>query len=196
MIIDEAHGTGVYGPRGRGVAELLNVEDRVAIRIGTLSKAVGSLGGFVTGPSSLIDWLWNKARTGVFSTALPPSACAAACAAIDLIVDEPHRRVELLQRSRRFRDLLQQNDVAVESHVAGPIVPIIVGEPDRTVETARALENCGFLVGAIRPPSVPEGTSRLRISLSYAHQEDDLTRLAKTLAEVLGKRLRHRESGK
>ena len=196
VIVDEAHGTGVYGQCGRGVAEWLNVEDRVAVRIGTLSKAVGSLGGFVTGSPSLIDWLWNRARTGVFSTALPPSACAAACAAINVIVDEPHRRVELLQRSRRFRDLLQQSNIAIRSHDVGPIVPILIGEPDRTVEAARELENRGFLVGAIRPPTVPEGTSRLRISLSYSHQEDDLVRLAKTLAEVLGKGLCHQESGK
>ena len=92
MIVDEAHGTGVFGDRGRGVVELLGVEERIAVRIGTLSKAVGAIGGFVTGSRALIDFLWNKARTQVYSTSLPPAVCAAAAEAIRIIKNEPERQ--------------------------------------------------------------------------------------------------------
>lgn len=95
VLVDEAHGTGVFGKYGRGVCEELEVENRVAVRVGTLSKAVGTLGGFVAGPQTLIDWLWNKARPQVFSTALPPAVCAAATAAIEIIQAEPERRAKL-----------------------------------------------------------------------------------------------------
>ncbi len=183
LIIDEAHATGVFGAHGRGLAEELGVEDRVAVRVGTLSKAVGSLGGFVAGPQPLIDWLWNRARTQMFSTALPPASCAAACAAIDIIEQEPERRAHLRNMADRLRKRLVERGLPVCPGGIGPVIPLILGSPDAAVEISMKLEQQGLLVPAIRPPSVPEGTSRLRISLSAAHREEEINRLADALVE-------------
>ncbi len=187
LIVDEAHGTGVFGPTGRGVCELMHVEDRVAVRIGTLSKALGCLGGFVTGPQVLIDYLWNTARTQMFSTALPAAVCAAAVAAIDIVDEQPQRVTELQSRSDRFRQLLAANNIAVATSVCGPIIPIIIGDATRTMAIAEQLEERGFLVGAIRPPTVPQGTARLRVTITLAHDDAALTELATALAEAVGK---------
>ena len=191
LVIDEAHGTGVWGESGRGLAEACGLEDRVTVRIGTLSKAVGTLGGFVTGSSTLIDWLWNRVRTQIYSTALPPSMCAAACAALDIIQQEPERRRALFQRSDFLRnELSQRADVTVPPS-AGPIIPVLLGDPDRMMRIASGLKEAGFLVGAIRPPTVPEGTSRLRVSVTYAHEQGDLERFLKAFDGSLA---RNRES--
>jgi 8-amino-7-oxononanoate synthase len=185
LVVDEAHATGVFGENGRGVAEHLGVEHRVTVLVGTLSKAIGALGGFVVGPQPLIDWLWNRARTQIYSTALPPCLCAAAAAAVDMIQAEPGRRRNLLQRSGEFRRQIADLGIESVANSTGPIVPIILQTPGRAVQTARQLEDEGFLVAAIRPPTVPEGTSRLRISLTSAHQPADLERLAAALAHIL-----------
>jgi 8-amino-7-oxononanoate synthase len=181
VIIDEAHATGVFGPRGRGVCELLGVEDRVALRIGTLSKAIGSIGGFVTGRRHAIDWLWNRARTQIFSTAAPPAACAAACAALDVIASEPGRREKLLQLSQRLRRGIESLSLKTISGGVGPIVPLLLGESETALDWAQCMENNGFLVGAIRPPSVPAGTSRLRIGVMATHETEDIDRLLEAL---------------
>ncbi|WP_417397484.1 8-amino-7-oxononanoate synthase [Gimesia chilikensis] len=181
LIIDEAHGTGVYGCKGRGLAEELGVEDRVAIRIGTLSKAVGCLGGFVSGSETLINWLWNRVRTQIYSTALPPSICAAACAALEVIQTESMRRDRLHELSRYLRSGLKERSRLTVPASTGPIIPVILSDPALTMQVARDLQSDGFLVGAIRPPTVPQGTSRLRISLTCAHQREDLERFLKAL---------------
>ena len=185
VLVDEAHGTGVFGEQGRGVCEQLCVEDRVAVRVGTLSKAIGTLGGFVAGPQSLVDWLWNKARPQVFSTALPPAICAAAVTAIEIIRSEPERRSKLWQNSDFVRRELAQLKIDVSLDSVGPIIPIPLGDPDAAVAAQRKLEERGCLVAAIRPPTVPQGTSRLRISLSAAHDELALKTLVAALLEVL-----------
>ncbi|MBI5759199.1 MAG: 8-amino-7-oxononanoate synthase [Planctomycetales bacterium] len=185
LIVDEAHATGVFGERGRGVAELQQVEHRIAVRIGTLSKAIGSLGGFVTGSAELIDWLWNKARTQMFSTALPPAACAAATAALDVIATEPFRREVLAARSTQLRQSLRALGCEVPGELTCPIVPVIVGEPDRAVAAASKLEERGYFVGAIRPPTVPHGTSRLRITVHCGHTSDEVAALAAAVGDVL-----------
>lgn len=184
-LVDEAHGTGVFGEGGRGVAELQGIEARVSVRVGTLSKAVGALGGFVAGPQSLIDWLWNRARTQIYSTALPPGVCAGAAAAIDIIENEPSRRLSLLQLAAGFRKQLAEAGIETTAGAIGPIVPIILHEAGRAVEVALRLEREGFLVGAIRPPTVPEGTSRLRITLSNGHKPADLETLVVALKTAL-----------
>lgn len=181
LIVDEAHGTGVYGGNGRGLAEELGVEDRVTIRIGTLSKAVGCLGGFVSGSETLINWLWNRVRTQIYSTALPPSICAAACAALEIIQTESVRRARLHELSRYLRLGLKERSRLTVPASTGPIIPVILSDPALTMQVARDLQSDGFLVGAIRPPTVPQGTSRLRISLTCAHQREDLERFLKAL---------------
>jgi 7-keto-8-aminopelargonate synthetase-like enzyme len=185
LIVDEAHGTGVFGDSGRGVAELLGVEDRVSVRVGTLSKAAGVLGGFVAGPQALVDWLWNRARTQIYSTALPPSVCAAAGAAIEIIEADPKRRRYLLQLAGEFRRQLRETGIETVPNAIGPIVPIVLQTPDRAMHVATQLEQEGFLVAAIRPPTVPAGTSRLRISLSSGHTSADVERLVEALKAVL-----------
>lgn len=185
ILIDEAHATGVFGERGRGVAEHLGVESEIAFRVGTLSKAIGSLGGFVAGSRLLIDWLWNRARTQIYSTAAPPAACAAACAALDVIDAEPERRAWLWDRSRALRAGIARLGLETVECGAGPIVPVILRDPELAVTVARRLEELGFLVGAIRPPSVPAGTSRLRISVSAAHESVDISHLLDALEKAV-----------
>ncbi len=185
LIVDEAHGTGVFGASGRGVAERQGVEDRIAVRIGTLSKALGCLGGFVTGPEALIDYLWNTARTQMFSTALPPGICAAASAAVEIITHHPELMADLQARAAMLRGMLVKRGVPVSDRVCGPIVPINIGIAMRTMQIAAKLEQRGFLVGAIRPPTVPHGTARLRITVTLAHDEPALIDLANAVQEVI-----------
>ena len=185
VILDEAHGTGVFGERGRGVAELQNVEDRIAVRIGTLSKSIGSLGGFVTGSQTLIDFLWNKARTQIYSTSLPPSLAAAATAALEIIQSEPSRRDRLHNLCRLFRDQLESAGVVPVPGSVGPIVPIVLQEPLAAMKVAERLLEHGFLVGAIRPPTVPRGTSRLRVTLHSNLPEEIVTNLAAKIGELI-----------
>ncbi|MFK7778065.1 MAG: 8-amino-7-oxononanoate synthase [Gimesia sp.] len=187
LIIDEAHATGVYGASGRGLAEELGVEDRVTIRIGTLSKAVGTMGGFVAGSCSMIDWLWNRVRTQIYSTALPPAICAAACEALEIIQAEPDRRRLLHSNADFLRNELQKMPTIDIAGSSGPIIPLILKDPELTMNIAEDLQTAGFLVGAIRPPTVPEGTSRLRISITSAHQRDDLERFLKALHHSLAR---------
>lgn len=178
VIVDEAHATGVFGPSGRGVCELTGTEDRVAVRIGTLSKAVGTLGGFVAGSNELIGWLRNSARTQVFSTALPPAICAAAVRSLEVIQSEPDRRTRLFQLSDLLRNELKHFDLAPLASSCGPVIPLILGDPELAVRAARLVEQQRFLVAGIRPPTVPQGTSRLRITVTAAFNEQDVRALA------------------
>ncbi len=183
LVVDEAHATGVFGPHGRGTCEAAGVEDEVEVRVGTLSKGLGSVGGFVAGRRSLVEWLVNKARPYVFSTALPPAAAAASCAALDVVRTEPARRIELLQRAERLRSTLRAQGWDVGPSVS-QIIPLVVGDAARTMQLAAQLRERGFLVPPIRPPSVPVGAARLRLSLSYGHTPEQIARLTTTLAEL------------
>ncbi len=182
MIVDEAHGTGVLGPNGRGACEACNVEERVPIRIGTLSKAVGTLGGFVAGSSKLIEYLWNTARSQFFSTALPPAVCAAAVASLDVIRAEPGRRQRMSENSQAFRRFLADSG---EPLSAVPIIPVIVGSESLAMRAAEQIKLDGYLVACVRPPTVPNNTSRLRVSISSAHSEDDIRRLAESVKRAV-----------
>jgi 8-amino-7-oxononanoate synthase len=183
LLVDEAHATGVFGPHGRGACEECGVEERVDVRIGTLSKGLGSVGGFVAGRRSLIDWLVNKARPYVFSTALPPAAAAASCAALDIVRSEPERRTQLRKSADRLRAAF-----AAQGWDIGPstsqIIPLVVGDAARTMQLAATLRERGFLVPPIRPPSVPNGASRLRLSLSYGHTPDMIEALLRVLRDI------------
>ncbi|MBL8849916.1 MAG: 8-amino-7-oxononanoate synthase [Planctomycetaceae bacterium] len=184
LLVDEAHGTGVFGDHGRGACEVFHVKHSV-IRVGTLSKALGSQGGFVVGPQSLIDWLWNKSRPQVFSTALSPASCAAAAAALDVIEAEPQRRAILQQRSDELRVALRSLGIEPLAASRGPIVPVVLGDAGQTMRVAQSLSDQGFLVGAIRPPTVPRNSSRLRISVCSLHSFDDVAALAAAVALAL-----------
>jgi 8-amino-7-oxononanoate synthase len=185
LLVDEAHGTGVYGARGRGACEACGLEGPELIRVGTLSKAIGGLGGFVAGTRELIDLLWHQARTQMFSTALPPSVCGAARQAVDLIESEPERRLRLRDSAHWFRQRLTGHGLSALGEPDSPIVPIPVGEASAAVQLTEALLSRGLLVPAIRPPTVPRGGARLRISLSCAHPASSFERLADTLAELM-----------
>jgi len=184
LLVDEAHGTGVFGPDGRGAAAAFGVESRVDIRVGTLSKSLGSVGGFVAGSRRLVDWLVNHARTMIYSTGLPPAAAAAAARALEIAEAEPWRRVRLMERAAAFREALPGLGLPAVGP-GGPIVPIVLGEPGRAVEVAGRLLDRGCLVAAIRPPTVPAGTARLRVSLTAAHDSSDVDRLLAALGSAI-----------
>ncbi len=177
LCVDEAHATGVLGPNGRGLAAQAGVESRIDITVGTLSKALGGIGGFVSASGSVIEWLIQTARPFIYTTALPPAACAAALAALDVVESEPWRREKVACLAGRLRAGLRER-LGVEPGLAEtPIVPLIVGDARRATGFSAALEAEGFLVPAIRPPTVPPGTARLRISVSADHSEEDIDRL-------------------
>lgn len=182
ILVDEAHGTGVFGPDGRGAASECGVAERVHVRIGTLSKALGSIGGFVAGSRRLIDWLTNHARTLVYSTALPPAAAAAAMESLRLVESEPERRVRVRALAEALRLALHVAGFDVGSSVS-PIVPVHLGAAERALALAERLERRGCFVPAIRPPTVAAGTSRLRVSLSAAHSDEDVAALVAALTE-------------
>lgn len=182
LLVDEAHATGVFGCRGRGVAEHLGVEDRVHVRVGTLSKGLGCHGGFVSGSRKLIDWLINRARPYVFSTAPPPANSAAALAALDIVRAEPQRGRDLLTRAAALRAELQAQGWNI-GRSQSQIIPVVVGESARALELASALRGRGLFVPAIRPPSVPEGQACLRISLAWGHTPAMIRQLTDALAD-------------
>jgi len=180
LMIDEAHATGVFGQHGRGIAEHLNVEDGVHVRVGTFSKALGSVGGFVVGARKLIDLLANRARTYVFSTAAPAATCSASHAAIKIVRDEPDRRIQLLERAAKLRSRLQESGWQIGLS-RSQIVPVILGDPQKTMTFATKLRERGMFVPGIRPPTVPEGESLLRVSLSYLHSDEMQVKLTRDL---------------
>ena len=183
LLADEAHATGIFGAGGRGVAELLGVEHRVHVRVGTLSKALGASGGFVVGSRLLIDWLLNRARSYVFSTALPSSMAVAASAALEIVQSEPQRRQVLLMRAAELRARLRSEGWRLGDAV-GQIIPLVIGDPRQTMAMSQSLRQRGFLVPGIRPPSVPAGESLLRLSLSYGHTPEMIAGLLAGLREV------------
>lgn len=181
IIVDEAHGTGVLGDHGGGLCDVLNLQDRIAIRIGTLSKAVGHQGGFVAGPKVVIDYLVNFCRPLIFSTALSPVVAAGAADVIDSLGAWTSRRQHLHRLSRHFRERLNLPITPIEETV--PIVPVIVGSDAEAVAASARLRNEGLFVPAIRPPTVPDGTARLRISLNASHTLEQIEGLASAIGE-------------
>jgi 8-amino-7-oxononanoate synthase len=180
LLVDEAHATGVFGHRGSGLVEETATADGVHVRVGTLSKALGAAGGFVAGNAKLIHWLRHTARAWIFSTAHPPGLAAAATRAIRLLAEEPQRRVDLLGRAADFRMALKRHNLDIGG-AESQIVPVVVGAPQAAVALSEQLADDGFFVPAIRPPSVPQGRSLVRVSLSWLHEPRDLTRLAETI---------------
>jgi 8-amino-7-oxononanoate synthase len=188
LMVDEAHATGVFGLHGRGVVEHLAAEHprlprQVHVKVGTLSKALGAAGGFVCGRASLIEWLANRARPYVFSTAQPASSSAAALAALEIVADEPHRRRRLLENAAQLRRRLEEMGWDLGPS-ASQIIPIRIGSAAETMRLAAELWRRGLWVGGIRPPSVPPDQSQLRIGLSAAHSEEMMETLVTALSEL------------
>ena len=183
LLVDEAHACGVLGHCGRGACEQLAVESRVDLQVGTLSKAFGSLGGYITGSDELIQWICNRARTYMFSTAQPEAISAASLAALEIVQADAPRRLRVVESASRLRQILN----GLGFNTAGSstqIIPLIVGDNDRAVAMSRELRNRGFYVPAIRPPAVPNHLARLRISLSSQHTEDQLQRFRDCLTAM------------
>ncbi|MFM8251968.1 MAG: 8-amino-7-oxononanoate synthase [Planctomycetota bacterium] len=181
LLVDEAHATGVFGEQGRGLCEHFQVEDRVPIRIGTISKALGSIGGFVVGSHQLIDWLANRARPYVFSTAPPAALAAAGLTALEIVRTEPERRRTLLQQAAWLRRELQQQGWQLTPGFS-QIIPLQLNDAALTMQAMQWLLERGLLVPGIRPPTVPVGESLLRISLSVSHQPEHLQQLLAALS--------------
>ncbi|MGW8958649.1 8-amino-7-oxononanoate synthase [Paenibacillus sp. NPDC055715] len=174
LMVDEAHSGGVYGLHGEGLALALGLQNDVDIHMGTLSKSFGVYGAYVCGNETLIRWLMNKARPLIYSTALPPSLIAGATQALKLIQTEHWRRERLFAASEFFRSSLCIGGFNV-GNGDSPIIPLIVGHNHKALQFSSALENEGIAAIAIRPPTVPEGTARIRFSLSAAHSLEELT---------------------
>ncbi len=183
VMIDEAHATGVFGPGGRGLAYHLGLQDKIEIQMGTLGKAVGVFGGYVTGNRKLIDFLINRSRSFIFTTGYPPAMAVATSRALDLIEMVDELRNRLWENIRFFRKKAEET-FGEKVEIYSPIVPIIIGEPEDTMEISHYLFQQGFFVGAIRPPTVPPGTSRLRVSLMATHKEEEIGRLIDTLHTI------------
>ncbi len=186
LMVDEAHATGVFGARGRGVVEHFSGEfpqlhGQVHIRVGTLSKALGTAGGFVCGTRSLIGWLANRARSYVFSTAQPAVSAAAASVALKIVEEEPQRRRDLLTTAARLRELLVQQGWHVGAS-ASQIIPLHIGSAQQTMTFAEQLRNRGIWIPGIRPPSVPAEGSLLRLSLSASHTDEMIEEVLDALA--------------
>ncbi|MFG0288076.1 MAG: aminotransferase class I/II-fold pyridoxal phosphate-dependent enzyme [Rhodopirellula sp. JB044] len=199
ILVDEAHGTGVLGQNGGGLCEALGVRDHVAVRIGTLSKAIGHQGGFVAGPRVVTDYLVQFCRTLIFSTALSPRTAAGADRVIASMEGLRSRRERVTRLAAYLREQFANrlpdrmlvpcggNDATAERDIfAGiPIVPVIIGRDEATVAISERLRERGFYVPAIRPPTVPEGTARLRISLSAAHQRERIDGLVDAIVSLV-----------
>lgn len=184
LVVDDAHATGVLGPGGRGTAAYWGVADKVHVQIGTLSKALGAEGGFVTGSGELIAYLKNKARSFIFSTALAPATIAAALAALRELAARPELVAKLNENVLYVRTLLQAAKLAVPAGIT-PIIPVIVGDSGAAVRITAALQQQGLIISAIRPPTVPAGTSRLRLTVTAAHTREELAAAVAAISRTL-----------
>jgi 8-amino-7-oxononanoate synthase len=184
IYLDDAHGTGVLGADGRGAAEHWGVEGEVEVTLGTLGKALGGSGAFLAGSRTMREWLLNRARSFVFTTGTPPALAAGTLEALRIVKEEPGRRARLREHAHHLRRGLRALGREVEDG-PGHIVPVRIGDARGCVQVGQALAERGFLVGAVRPPTVPEGTSRLRITLSSAHTPEQVDGLLGALGETL-----------
>jgi 8-amino-7-oxononanoate synthase len=189
LVVDDAHGIGTLGQHGGGCCELFNLDsDQVPVLVGTFGKALGSFGAFVAGDSALIEWLLQTSRTYIYTTALPPHVAAATRAALELLADEPWHKEKLQTNIQYFRSRAQQLGIELLDSQSA-IQPILLGSEQRTLYLSARLREHRFSVAAIRPPTVPKGTSRLRITLSSRHNPADIDALLRVLADEL-----HRDS--
>lgn len=187
LMIDDAHGVGVLGERGAGLLEQQGIKPAEApILMGTLGKALGTFGAFVAGSEELIEVLIQQARTYVFTTALPPAVAAATRVSLALAVKEGWRRDRLARLVRHFRAGARTLGLQLMESPT-PVQPVVIGDNEVAVKASEKLRGAGFLVTAIRPPTVPVGTARLRITLTATHDEDQLDRLLDALGDILAR---------
>jgi len=183
LVVDEAHATGLWGARGSGRVEALGLRDRVLATVHTGGKSFGSGGAWVAGSRRLCDVMVNRARSFIFSTAPLPVLAAALDAGLDMMAREPQRRAEVHRKAAWLRQKLAEVDINVGG--ASPIVPVIAGSNESALELQAGLLDAGFDVRAIRPPTVPRGTARLRVTVRYPVSDDDLSRFATELARLV-----------
>ena len=185
LAVDDAHGLGVIGESGRGSLEHFGLSpEEVPALVGTLGKAFGTFGAFVAGSEELVETLIQRARTYIYTTALPPAVAAATRAALSVSITEPWRRLRVLALTRRFRELATTAGIRLGISET-PIQPILLGSAESAMRASNALLERGFFVAAIRPPTVPADTSRLRVTLSAAHRDEDVQGLIAALAKIL-----------
>jgi 8-amino-7-oxononanoate synthase len=184
LVVDEAHAVGIYGTRGSGLLEEHGV-DGGCVSMNTAGKALGVTGAFVAGPAWAIDYLIQRARPFIFTTAAPPAVAAAIGASLDVIAAEPDRRSQLMDRVKRLRAAMAASGLPVPASFS-QIVPLVVGENERALDAAAALQAQGFDVRAIRPPSVAPGTARLRISVNVTLTDDAIDAFVRALVGVVG----------
>ncbi len=173
LMVDEAHATGVFGPHGGGVVEELGLSAAIEIQMGTLGKALGGFGAYVAGSRQLIDWLVNRARSFVYTTALPPSVAATAVAALDIVAQEPQRRRQLWDNTAFLAEQLAGLGYSL-GQTRSQILPLIIGDAGQTMALAAALLERGIFAQGIRPPTVPVGASRIRVTPMATHTRQDM----------------------
>ncbi len=183
IMVDEAHAFGILGKKGKGAIEHFGLEGKIDIQMGTLSKAAGSFGAYVCGSRELIEFLINKARSFVYTTAMPPAICAASMKAIEIIASEPNRRERLWENTNYIlKGLRDIGFDTLESET--PIIPVLTKDPKLTVEFSRRLFVEGIFVQAIRPPTVPVNTARLRVTVMATHSREDLEFTLQKFGEI------------
>ncbi|KQC06428.1 MAG: hypothetical protein APR62_07925 [Smithella sp. SDB] len=188
LMVDEAHATGIFGNQGRGLIDAEGLSEYVDLIMGTFSKALGGFGAYIAASRLITDYLINSARSFIYSTALPCSIIAANLAALEVCKTEPGRGPVLLNRAQKFRTVLSEAGWSVTGE--SQIIPVMIGESKTALEYARILLEKGFQVLPIRPPTVPEGTSRFRFSLCYEHTEEEINKVVEAMRE-----LRHYNEG-
>lgn len=182
LMVDEAHATGIFGKNGSGVVEEEGLTEKVDLIMGTFGKALGSFGAYLAAPAETIEYMVNKCRSFIYSTALPPAVIAANLAAIELVKSEPHRRRKLLSSADNLRNAFGKKGFNVKG--SSQIIPVIIGESRAAVKMAEALREKGYWALPIRPPTVPQGEARLRFSLSFDHDATMLKKLVDDIAAV------------
>ncbi len=173
LYVDDAHGTGIMGPMGRGTIEHFGVEAQIPFHMGTLGKALGSSGAYVVGPHDMIDYLINTSRPFIFTTAPPPGTVAAAAAALTVVQNDPERRTRLWANRHRLFEGLQRLGFRMAPTVS-PILPILIGDAAKALAFAEQLLTQGVFAPAIRPPTVPNETSRIRVTVTSEHRPEQI----------------------
>lgn len=184
LVVDDAHATGILGDRGVGLVGSGAVEQGIVAAVSTCGKAIGLSGAFVTGPRQVIDSVINHARSFIYSTSPPPVLAEAICEALDILEEEPWRRQRVLAGARRLREGLHARGVLTAA-VDGPIVPVLIGDNAAAVAIAAEVREHGYDVRALRPPSVPPGTARLRISVHADHSDADIDGVGEFVAVAM-----------